>query len=107
MKADAKLAAEIAQELADTRDLLHQEREHHDALNHSDSLAWSENCDVVLPIPATAKIPLRIRQVQPCSYCHVGANLGPGGAVWAAGIVLASFVANGGQGDEIESAFST
>ncbi|CAK9037823.1 unnamed protein product [Durusdinium trenchii] len=47
---------------------------------------WAEHHDVLLPVGMTH---LRIRQALDCRYCHMAGELGPGGALWAAGAVLA------------------
>eukprot|EP00913_Durusdinium_trenchii_P032661 g30570.t1 len=43
---------------------------------------WAEHHDVLLPVGMTH---LRIRQALDCRYCHMAGELGPGGALWAAG----------------------
>lgn len=67
---------DLKQELQDAKDLL----ERH----------WKEHHDVVLP---TRSGHLRIRQALDCRYCNIiEGELGPGGALWAAGASLATLV---------------
>ncbi|CAJ1385549.1 unnamed protein product [Effrenium voratum] len=47
---------------------------------------WAEHHDVLLPLKVGN---LRIRQALDCRYCQLQGELGPGGALWAAGAVLA------------------
>lgn len=69
---------------------------------------WQEHHDFVLQLrPSSEKVAsseerfthLRIRQSLDCRYCRLLGEQGPGGAVWAAGVVLARFLLNRSSGD--------
>jgi len=72
---DPEWAAELRAELVEFTSLLHRH--------------WAEHHDILLPV--RAGLQLRIRQALNCRYCRLSnAELGPGGAVWAAGCILAT-----------------
>jgi len=56
---------------------------------------WAEHHDIVLTLPApdASSFDLRIRQHVDCCYCNLSGEKGPGGALWASGVVLARHIA--------------
>eukprot|EP00927_Polykrikos_kofoidii_P022748 TRINITY_DN21144_c0_g1_i1.p1 TRINITY_DN21144_c0_g1~~TRINITY_DN21144_c0_g1_i1.p1 ORF type:complete len:438 (+),score=78.91 TRINITY_DN21144_c0_g1_i1:61-1374(+) len=88
---EASLVAEVEAEMQYARTLLEQHwAQEHDVIVHAPRLITAHadggkaNCAPVSP--------LRIRQWVECNYCHLCGEHGPGGAVWAAGVVLAAFI---------------
>ncbi|CAK0846258.1 unnamed protein product [Prorocentrum cordatum] len=79
--ADEELRAETAEELARARALL----ERH----------WAELHDVPVRTPGGELPMLRIRQYLDCGYCNLSGEQGPGGALWAAAVVLAAHIGSG------------
>eukprot|EP00931_Biecheleriopsis_adriatica_P050292 TRINITY_DN29111_c0_g1_i1.p1 TRINITY_DN29111_c0_g1~~TRINITY_DN29111_c0_g1_i1.p1 ORF type:complete len:417 (-),score=94.19 TRINITY_DN29111_c0_g1_i1:46-1296(-) len=76
-RSEAELAEELTDELKEARRLL----ERH----------WQEHHDLLVPLRSGAL--LRVRQGLDCRYCRLASGeLGPGGAVWAASIVLTAHV---------------
>merc|ERR1719491_204461 len=88
---DLEAKAEVNSELEDVRRLL----ESH----------WSDYHDVIVQLPlhvsncGPSAHSLRIRQHLECEYCHLTGEQGPGGALWAAGVVLAQLIACTGTAD--------
>mmetsp|Transcript_29719 Transcript_29719/g.81381 ORF Transcript_29719/g.81381 Transcript_29719/m.81381 type:complete len:432 (-) Transcript_29719:99-1394(-) len=86
---DPDLEADLLAELAEARRLLQLHwTEHHDLVVRfrSDGI----EADALAAAPRQSK--LQIRQWLECSYCRLSGEQGPGGVVWAAGVVLATFI---------------
>lgn len=82
---DASAVAEFEAELGEVEALL--------------ECHWSEYHDVVVPlrlgaggVSGAVDVVVRLRQSLDCRHCRLGAQQGPGGAVWAAGVVLAQYI---------------
>lgn len=78
---DEEWRSEMQEELEQARNLL--------------EIHWSEHHDVLLPSFRCGK-PLQIRQALDCRYCRMEGELGPGGALWAAGASLATLISTEG-----------
>eukprot|EP00435_Cladocopium_sp_Y103_P055851 s819_g18.t1 len=78
---DEEWRSDMQEELEQARNLL--------------EIHYSEHHDVRLPSFKRGK-PLQIRQALDCRYCRMEGELGPGGALWAAGASLATLISTEG-----------